>query len=181
MNTYFILCNYFFKSSIVVLTMFLFHFAAITNLLENYRDLLYIFNNNKQQQKTHKNIHSTMSWDVSHVRYIGKLAHTYIFSVLFVSWETCDWTYRSQHETKVLFNNRDTFSVNNLVENWTVQDGRHSNTEVGLYMVSEPVTWQDLNTGHWVMDSWEMRESPPSHHVHPTTPKQTLHTEGPRG
>lgn len=83
--------------------LFTIHFA-IANLLRTLCELLYIFNNKKQQprqkKETHQNIHCTMSWDVT-MKFSGKLILTRTFSPLLAAGEKCGWSYRYQHERGV--------------------------------------------------------------------------------
>lgn len=81
----------------------------------------------QQKQKTHKNIHSMISWDVD---------NWFTLSPLFMAWENFVSCWRisrkglSGWELKILFNNWDIISMNNLVENWIVWDERCSRTEI---------------------------------------------------
>lgn len=58
--------------------------------------------------------------------------------ISFVTWETCDRSYRCRHErllgqesrTEVLFNNQDIFSMSNLVKNQIIRKPRPSITKV---------------------------------------------------
>lgn len=107
-----------FLSSIVFTT---FPFTLLLSLTF----FLSIFNNNKQQKT--QNIHSTIFWDIN-MRSRGKLIYTHAFSPLWLdqvtTWKGC--------QLETFCSTIETFSVNNLVENWTVWAGRHLRTKVWL-------------------------------------------------